>query len=178
MTNWYAVYTRPRYEKKVAENLSKKRIQAYCPLISTPGQWISRRAVQNPLFKSLVFVRLTETQLDEVKTVDGVINLVYWLRKPAVIRDVEIEMIMRFLKEHASVKAERIPIDHKAIVKISQEPVEDNRTGSGADKHKLVKLLLPTLGYMLTAAEIMEEVSVIIRPEAPQHHERPLQYTT
>jgi hypothetical protein len=56
--------------------------------------------------------------------------------------------------------------------------MEDYRAGSGADKHKLVKLLLPTMGYMLTAAEIMEEVNVIIRPEAPHHHERPLQYTT
>jgi transcription antitermination factor NusG len=177
MTNWYAVYTRPRYEKKVAENLSKKRIQAYCPLISTPGQWLSRRAAQVPLFKSLVFVRLAETQLDEVKSVDGVINLVFWLRKPAVIRDVEIEMIMRFLKEHAGVKVERIPIDPKAIVKISQEPIDDYPARSGTDKHKLVKLLLPTMGYMLTAAEIMEEVNVIIRPEAPHHHEQPLQYT-
>ena len=29
---WYAVYTRPRWEKKVAEILTRRKIENYCPI--------------------------------------------------------------------------------------------------------------------------------------------------
>jgi hypothetical protein len=50
-TKWYAVYTRPRWEKKVAEILTDKKIENYCPLNKVVRQWSDRKKiVHEPLF--------------------------------------------------------------------------------------------------------------------------------
>ena len=94
---WYAVYTRPRWEKKVSDILTRRKIENYCPLNKVVRQWSDRKKVlHEPLFTSYVFVRISEPELNSLKQTVGVINLVYWLGKPAVIRDPEVEMIKRF----------------------------------------------------------------------------------
>src|SRR6478609_8971676 len=107
---WHAVYTRPRWEKKVAEMLTRRKIENYCPINRVIKQWSDRKkVVHEPLFRSYVFVKIAESELACLKKTDGVISLVYWLRKPAVIRDTEIEAIRHFLGEYDSVKLERVP---------------------------------------------------------------------
>jgi len=59
---WFAIQTRPRYEKKVVERLQQRNISAYLPLFTEEHQWSDRnRAVHMPLFPSYVFVRIEET---------------------------------------------------------------------------------------------------------------------
>ncbi|HCY90719.1 MAG TPA: antitermination protein NusG, partial [Chitinophagaceae bacterium] len=41
--HWYVVYTRPRWEKKVALNLAQKGIEHYCPLNKVRKQWSDRK---------------------------------------------------------------------------------------------------------------------------------------
>ena len=58
---WYAVYTRPRWEKKVASLLDDKDIVHYCPLNKVTRQWSDRKkVVMEPLFKGYIFVQVTE----------------------------------------------------------------------------------------------------------------------
>ena len=95
---WYAVYTKPRWEKKVAELLARQGMEQYCPLNKVQRQWSDRKkTIEEPLFKSYVFIHVKEDALLNVKQTDGVINLLYWLGKPAVIKDFEIEAIRNFL---------------------------------------------------------------------------------
>ena len=42
----------------------------------------------------------------EIKSVSGILNFVYWLGKPAVIRDEEIDVIRKFLNEFSDVQVE------------------------------------------------------------------------
>src|SRR4030095_8525252 len=105
---WYALYTKPRWEKKVAEILMRKNVETYCPLNKVKRQWSDRKKViLEPLFHSYVFVRIPEKLQNHVRQTDGVINIVYWLGKPAVIRDAEIEVIKRFLNDFENVKLEK-----------------------------------------------------------------------
>src|SRR5688500_9485049 len=98
--NWYVVYTRPRWEKKVAETLSKKGIENYCPLNKVERQWSDRKKViKDPLFKGYVFVKVPEISKWDVKKVDGIINYVYWLGTPAIVNEEEIITIRKFLQE-------------------------------------------------------------------------------
>ena len=61
---WYAVYTRPRWEKKVASLLTKKKIENFCPLNKVVRQWADRKkTVYEPLFTSYVFVNTSETEM-------------------------------------------------------------------------------------------------------------------
>lgn len=103
--NWYAVYTKPRWEKKVARLLEDRGIENYCPLNKTIRQWSDRRKiVLEPIFKSYVFVKVEDDKKWELKKINGILNFVYWLGKPALIRESEIETIKKFLNEFTDVQ--------------------------------------------------------------------------
>src|SRR5882672_9281224 len=107
--NWYAVYTRPKWEKKVAELLNRKNIDNYCPLQKSIRQWSDRKkTIFEPLFNSYVFVNVSETDHLRVKETDGILNFVYWLGKPAVVKGAEIEAIRALLFENQHVRLEKI----------------------------------------------------------------------
>lgn len=96
---WYVLYTKPRNEKKVALSLQELGITAYCPLQTVVKQWSDRKKkVQEPLFSSYVFVHLSEQQRDLVFQVAGVVRYLFWLGKPAVVRDEEIETLKAWLE--------------------------------------------------------------------------------
>lgn len=97
--NWYVVYTKPKWEKKVAEKLNQIGIECYCPLIIQMKQWSDRKKkVEVPLFNSYVFVQLADTDRNSVFQVAGVVRYLFWLGKPAIVRDDEINSIKASLK--------------------------------------------------------------------------------
>lgn len=98
--NWYALYTKPRWERKVAKQLEEKGIECYCPVTTEVRQWSDRKKkVTTPLFKSYVFVKLAEKDRAKVFDTPGVVQYVFWLNKPAIIRDREIETIRTWLED-------------------------------------------------------------------------------
>lgn len=108
--HWFAVYTRPRWEKKVAAILEEKGIENYCPLNKVVKQWSDRKKViMEPIFKSYVFVRVPEDEKWDLKNIDGILNFVYWLGKPARVRDEDIYTIRKFLHEFSDVLVEDAP---------------------------------------------------------------------
>lgn len=97
---WYAVYTKPRWEKKIDSVLARKGIESWCPLQKVQRQWSDRKkTIEEPLFKSYVFVHVDEQERVKVLMTDGVLNYVYYLGKPAVIRDEEVNLIKSYLNE-------------------------------------------------------------------------------
>lgn len=149
---WYAVYTRPRWEKKVHHLLQKKSIESYCPLNKIYRQWSDRKkVVLEPLFFSYVFIHVCEAEMLSVKKTDGVINLVYWLGQPAVIRDKEIEAIREFLETYENVSLEKVKVSVDNTVKIIDGPFMDIEGVVVDVMHNSVKVVLPSLGYALIA---------------------------
>ncbi|MFH6937398.1 UpxY family transcription antiterminator [Flavobacterium sp. FlaQc-30] len=97
--NWYVVYTKPKWEKKVAEKLTQIGIECYCPIITQVKQWSDRKKkVEVPLFNSYVFVQLKEGDRNSVFQIAGVVRYLFWLGKPAIVRDEEIKSIKDSLK--------------------------------------------------------------------------------
>src|SRR4051812_15560771 len=91
---WYALYTKPRWEKKVNSVLEKKDIEVWCPLQKIQKQWSDRKKiVEEPFFKLFVFVNIEDTEKTKVLRADGFLNFVYNVGRPAVIRDEEVEII-------------------------------------------------------------------------------------
>jgi transcriptional antiterminator RfaH len=96
--NWYVVYTKPKWEKKVAEQLKEKGVDCYCPLITQVKQWSDRKKkVEVPLFNSYVFVYLEESERNLAFLSTGVIRYLFWLGKPAIVREEEIKTIKEWL---------------------------------------------------------------------------------
>ncbi len=75
---WLAIYTKPRWEKKVYGMLQEKGVESYCPLNKVQRKWSDRiKIVEEPLFKSYVFVRVCEDEKTPVRMLGGVVNFVY-----------------------------------------------------------------------------------------------------
>lgn len=119
--DWYAVYTRPRWEKKVASLLEEAGVEYYCPITKVTRQWSDRKKViLEPVFKGYVFVRLVESKKWEIKNVPGILNFVYWLGKPAIVRESEILTIKKFLNEFSDVQITQNGLAVKSKVRVKQ----------------------------------------------------------
>lgn len=98
--NWFVLYTKPKNEKKVASALSLLGMQVYCPLITVVKQWSDRKkTIQQPLLSSYIFVKLEEKDRSKVFDIPGVVRYLFWLGKPAIVRDFEINHIKELLQE-------------------------------------------------------------------------------
>ncbi len=96
---WYALYTRPRHEKKVYEALVEKGIEAFLPLIKTLRQWKDRRKwVEMPLFNSYVFVNIDYRDRFAALQTNGVVRIVAFGGVPATIPDWQIQQLKRLIK--------------------------------------------------------------------------------
>lgn len=96
--NWYVVYTKPKWEKKVAERLNQAGITAYCPLITKVRQWSDRKKkIEVPLFNSYIFVQVDEKERNIVFDIPGAIRYLFWLGKPAIVKEKEIQAIQDWL---------------------------------------------------------------------------------
>nr|WP_068893181.1 UpxY family transcription antiterminator [Pedobacter panaciterrae] len=96
---WYVIYTRPRWEKKVDELLKLQGINSYCPVRKVKNKWADRiKEVELPLFNSYVFVFIDPREELKVRVTLGVMNFVYYMGKPAQIRESVIEEIKQCLQ--------------------------------------------------------------------------------
>jgi transcription antitermination factor NusG len=160
--NWYVVYTKPRWEKKVYTLLTDKNIEAYCPLNKVRKKWSDRiKWVEEPLFKSYVFVKVAAEDLTGVRMINGVVNFVYWLGKPAIVKNKEIEIIRKFLNEHDEVWAEPVDLQKDARVVIRRGAFMDKEARVvGVDKNK-VRVLIESIGFSLVAVVARSNVEVV-----------------
>lgn len=163
--NWYAVYTKPQNEKKVAALFTKKKIENYCPLSCVETlSFRKHKLVFEPLFKSYVFVYATEAEAEALKNLDGVVNLLYWLGKPAIIKEEEIDAIREFTNDHRNIKLERTLVNINGVTRnlnASSYAVEGKIV---TVKNKTIKINLPSLGYTMIAD--FEDESIFGRNES------------
>ncbi len=130
---WYVLYTKPKNEKKTAQLLQEKQITVYCPIQETIKQWSDRKKkVAEPLFRSYIFVHLEnyEKEQVEVLTTPGAVRFLWWLGKPGIVRDEEIQGIQEFLNQY---KGSRIVV--------SVKPGDDVRITEGPFKEQSGKLI-------------------------------------
>jgi transcription antitermination factor NusG len=149
---WYAVYTRPCWEKRVAHLLEVKQIENYCPLQKVYRQWSDRmKLIYDPLFKSYVFIHISNKETVPVLETEGVLHIVSYLGKPAVIRDEEIAVIRQFLDNYKNIQVEKLDLQVNDMVKINRGPLMQHEGIVLEVKSKTVKVLLPSLGFAMTA---------------------------
>ena len=95
---WYVVYTKARNEKKTALILEKSGIDVYCPIVKEVRQRSDRKkTVEVPLFSSYLFVHLAPKERELVYAAPGVVRYLFWLNRPAIVKDQEIETLKSWL---------------------------------------------------------------------------------
>lgn len=107
--HWYALYTKSRSEKKVHQALSEKGIDCYLPLEKKLKLWSDRKKwVEEPFIRSYIFVYDEEKNLQKSLNTPGVVTVIRFDGKPAVVQDNHIELIKTILssKEDYEVSSE------------------------------------------------------------------------
>ncbi|MEO6546461.1 MAG: transcription termination/antitermination NusG family protein [Ferruginibacter sp.] len=147
---WYALYTKQGAEKKVANLLSRKNIDNYCPLKRQGNA--KKKVVLEPLFNSYVFVKISQSEMLAVRQTDCVVNFVYWLGKPAVISGDEIVIMKQFLNEYINVTLEKIPFSQEAKGRVIHgSTTGDYKANMVSVKNNTVNIVLSSLGYIMVA---------------------------
>ena len=155
--NWYAVYTRPGKEKKVALLLNKKEIENYCPVIYDEHKPVNKRSSQQALFNSYVFVHIAEDEISNVLSLSWVINVIYWRSKPAVISNREIDIVKKLTSNYSNIKLQKTFVDVNASITILDEPTIAYNENTVSVNYKSIKVNLPSLGYTMIAERIKEK---------------------
>ena len=99
--HWHALYVRSRSEKKVLSQLQEMGIEAYLPLVTQVKQWSDRRKkIEEPLFKSYVFVHSNAKEYLPILNVYGVLKFVTFEREAVVVPDNQIVAIKKFVEDY------------------------------------------------------------------------------
>ena len=147
---WFVIYTKPQFEIKVEQTLQNIGIRAYCPVYKQVKQYSDRKKkVLKPLLRSYVLVKINDKDRDKVFSVPGVVRYLFWLGKPAIVREEEIEL----MKNNLSGIYESITVsDLKKgdAYNIKEGPLK-GQVGKVVDLFKnKIKLELPSLGMLVT----------------------------
>jgi transcription antitermination factor NusG len=149
---WMVVYTKPRWEKKVAEGLAKIGIENFCPINKELRQWSDRKKwVDVVVIPSYVFVRCNEKLRYTILQQPGVLNFVFWLGKPGVVRDEEMEALKRFISDHSGEEIEIVQLNPGLKVVIEGGPLNEQKGVVVDFNKKKVKIKLEGLGIALVS---------------------------
>lgn len=92
--NWHVLYTKPRAEKKLAEQLLVDGIEAYCPTQIKVKQWSDRKKkVETPVLPSMILVNVDMKEKNKVFLRSHAVRFLYWLGKPAIVSAEEVESL-------------------------------------------------------------------------------------
>ena len=101
VTNWYALYTKSRAEKKVLASLGQLGIEAYLPMHNVLRRWSDRKKwVEMPLISRYLFVRICLKQYDSVLQSNFIVSYVRFEGKAATIPDKQIDFLKLLLKQN------------------------------------------------------------------------------
>ena len=91
---WIAVYTKPRHEKAVSNELYKKGYEVFLPLLKERRKWSDRKKwIEFPLFRSYLFVRTDLKNVLFIIQTSGVVKVIKFGAKIGIIHDNIIKSI-------------------------------------------------------------------------------------
>jgi transcription antitermination factor NusG len=124
-SNWFALYTTARHEKRVAEHLGQRQIEYYLPLYRAKRRWSdgSRVTLDLPLFPGYLFIHIRRKDRGSVLAVPGALAMVGGTGgEPAQLTDETIEELRTGLKTGAAQPHPLMTIGQR--VRIRSGPLE------------------------------------------------------
>ena len=103
--NWYALYTAPRHEKRVAQQIEGRGIACFLPLYRSVRRWKDRRKeLDLVLFPGYVFLRIASRNRLQVLQIPGAVRLVTFNGQPAPLPEDEIESLRHRLSASGNIE--------------------------------------------------------------------------
>lgn len=117
---WLVIYTKPRWEKKLADQLTAKGFTVYCPTQRVKRHWSDRtKWIDQPLFSSHIFIHIEPERRDAVYFTPGFVRFLFWNKRPAQVRETEIDTLKRWLNDfdHESISIQPLATGSHVTVK-------------------------------------------------------------
>ena len=151
-TFWTAFYTKSRNEKKIAERLSARGYEIFCPMRTVLKQWSDRKKkVKEPVFTSYIFARVDEAARMSILNDSGIVCNVHWLGNPVKIRDCEINEIRAFLEEHSDAVVSSLNFRSGDHIEINSGPLSGSNGVISEVRGGKAFLLIRGLGIEMKA---------------------------
>jgi transcription antitermination factor NusG len=91
IASWYALYTAPRHEKAVADQMNRRGISCFLPLYRSVRRWKDRRKeLSMVLFPGYVFVQIALQNRLQILQLPGAVRLVSFNGRPASLPEEQI----------------------------------------------------------------------------------------
>jgi transcription antitermination factor NusG len=121
--SWHIILVRPNHEKRVHEQLMRRGIESFQPMVEETRQWSDRKKkIDMPLFSGYGFVRISANERLSVLSVRGVRKFVAVDHHPAVVSDEEIRSLQVAVGSSAHLEAIDPPRVGEAVV-VQQGPL-------------------------------------------------------
>lgn len=103
---WTVVYTRSRAEKQLHELIREQGIESFLPLRKVLKQWSDRKKwVEEPLFRSYLFVRVSEKDRYKVLNTPGAVCYITFEGRIANVKEKEIVWIKKLTAGESELEA-------------------------------------------------------------------------
>ena len=95
VSEWYALQTRPRHEKRVAQEVRAREMEAFLPVYRCRNRWKNgvTADVELPLFPCYLFVRLPLCQRLRLLQLPGVIGFAVTSAHPTALAQQDIDAV-------------------------------------------------------------------------------------
>lgn len=101
---WYVVRTKFKCERYVAENLEKKGVQSYLPLLTKIKHYKSKKKVYEvPLINCFVFVKISPLEFTKVLQTEYVFSFLEIGGIKSIVQDWEIELMQQVVGDFENV---------------------------------------------------------------------------
>lgn len=137
-------------EPKVSEKLAAMGLEVYCPTVKEVRLWSDRKKmVEVPLFKSYVFLHITESQRQSAFEVPGVMRYLFWLGRPAVVRTTEMVALQKWLSDEEVEEVSLAKIAPGDTITIKKGVLKDHDAVVQQIGKKRVRLVIEGLGMVI-----------------------------
>jgi len=110
--SWFAVYSKPRFEKRAYSGLMEAGIDTFLPLIKTLKQWSDRKKwVEEPLFRSYLFVHIVKSDYFRVLNTSGVVRYIRFEGKAVPVPPQQILAIKQYLNSEEIIQESQTTFD-------------------------------------------------------------------
>lgn len=167
-SQWFAVYTTSRHEKRIAQHFTQRAIEHYLPLYSSNRIWRdgSKVKLELPLFPSYLFVRIHRSERVSVLSVPGALAVVGGTGgEPVPVPDSTIESLRIGLREHKIEPHPLLRVGQRACIK----------GGAFAGMEGVVVRRKSGCRIVLTLEQVMQSIAIEVEADdlEPAHSVRP-----
>jgi len=160
--NWYVLRTKPRQERKAYDALIAAGFELYMPQRETIKIWSDRKKkVLEPIIPSYIFIRISEKNRQSIFPAVAVTNYLFWLHKPVIIRDNEMERMKRWFTDHKQEDINTHKLSKGSMVKVESGLMSGKEGVIEKVSGKYISLTITALGMLMHVDRKSTVVSLV-----------------